>query len=405
MLDKDVSREPSGFPTETPSLADVSAGPSRSNGRLDATIITDEDGFSVSQLHGWDGLAEFHSKPFCSPAWALAWWRNCSPEGAKLAVVVVENHEGTLMGVAPFYIDRRKAIPTIRLLGAKAASGVDLLSVPGKERPVAEAIAGALRSRGRWTTGIVFDGVPTTSPWPALLGEVFTNSSVQKLPQWRQLAPIVRWPGDKESWVQSRSSNFRQQMRRKTRQFENDGGKVSFHNLPDERAIARFVDLHLENWNERGGSAVLGHGSKAMIAEAASELGPKGRFALWTMEATTGTACSLAFISAGDRAEFWLGGYDEDWSHLSPTLIGLFAAIQGLMDEGFSLVSLGSGPQPYKYRFTSDDQELVWVAVPTSLFARGFAPFMFLRTRLRTWIASHLSDRFRHRIKGALRKP
>ncbi len=204
--------------------------------------------------------------------------------------MVVENHEGTLMGVAPFYIDRQKAIPTIRLLGAKTASGVDLLSVPGEERPVVEAIADALRSRGRWTTGIVFDGVPTTSPWPALLGEVFTNSNVQKEPQWRQLAPIVRWSGDKESWVQSRSSNFRQQMRRKTRQFENDGGKMTFHNLPDAHAIARFVDLHSENWNERGGSAVLDRGSKAMIAEAASELGPKGRFAFWTMEATTETA-------------------------------------------------------------------------------------------------------------------
>ncbi len=43
-------------------------------------------------------------------------------------------------------------------------------------------------------------------------------------------------------------------------------------------------------------------------------------------------------------------------------------------------------------------------AVPTSLFSRGVAPFMFLRTRWRNWLASHLSDRFKHRIKGVLRK-
>ncbi len=76
MPDKDVSREPSGFRSNDSSLADGSA---LSNGRLKATIITDEGDFSASHLHAWDGLAEFHSKPFCSPAWALAWWRNCSP--------------------------------------------------------------------------------------------------------------------------------------------------------------------------------------------------------------------------------------------------------------------------------------------------------------------------------------
>jgi len=372
--------------------------------KLHSTCFEDETGFSPNVLEAWDRLAESLSLPFNSPAWTLAWWRHRAPKRSRLAVVIVEDPSGELVGVAPFYIDRRKPLPTIRLMGAQTASGVDILCVPGAERQVAESVMGALRSRARWTAGIVFDGVPATSPWPGLLAELGPHRGGRSLPEWRQPAPIVRWSGDRDGWVQSRSSKFRQQMRRKTRRFEQEGASISIHDNPDQAAIATFVALHEENWRERGGSGVLGRGSASMLSEAAGQLGPQGRFTLWTIDVDGETACSLAFVSAGDRAEFWLGGYDETWSRFSPTLIVLFAAIQELVDEGISEVSLGSGAQPYKYRFTSDEQELVWTVAPTGLVSIVASRLMFLKPRITTWLSDNLPDRALQRIKGALAK-
>jgi CelD/BcsL family acetyltransferase involved in cellulose biosynthesis len=319
-------------------------------------------------------------------------------------VVIVEDHSGNVVGVAPFFIDRRKPLPSIRLMSAQTATGIDVLCVPGLEPQVARSVIKALRSRARWTAGIVFDGVPANSPWPHLLAGLEPDRNGRSLPEWRQPAPIVRWSGDGDSWAQSRSSKFRKQMRYQGRRFEREGAKILFHNTPDATAIANFVALHEENWRERGGSGVLGHGSEAMLVEAAAQLGPKGRFALWTIEVDDTTACSLAFISAGDRADFWLGGYDETWSQLSPTLVALFAAIQELVDNGIPRVSLGSGAQPYKYRFTSDEQELIWTVASTGPLSVIASRLMFLKPRTKTWLSAHLPDRTKQHIKGVLAK-
>ena len=372
--------------------------------KLSSTVVSSDGGFSTPILEAWDALAESLSQPFSSPAWVLAWWRHRAPERSEPLVVIVEDDTGKLVGVAPFYIDRRNPLASIRLMGAKTASGLDLLSLPGAERSVAASIVDALRSRARWTAGFVFDGVPATSPWPGLLAELGSRRNHRKLPEWRQPAPVVRWSGDAVGWVQSRSSKFRQQMRRKTRRFEQDGATVSFRNNPDRAAIADFVSLHEANWRDRGGSGVLGSGSEAMLLEAAGQLGPKGRFAVCTIEIEDATACSVAFVSAGDRAEFWLGGYDEKWSHLSPTLVALFAAVQELVDDGYSEVSLGSGAQPYKYRFTADEQELVWTVAPTGWISRSASRFMFLKPRATNWLLANLPDRTTHRIKRILSK-
>jgi CelD/BcsL family acetyltransferase involved in cellulose biosynthesis len=365
-------------------------------------VFEDAGDFGPEVLEAWDALAESLSKPFCSPAWVLAWWRHRAPRRGRLAVVIVEDHSGNVVGVAPFFIDRRKPLPAIRMMSAQTATGIDVLCVPGVERQVAESVMSALRSRARWTAGIVFDGVPASSPWPSLLAGLEPHRRRRSLPEWRQPAPIVRWSGDGDSWAQSRSSHFRRRMRYQRRRIEREGGKILFHNTPDPTAIANFIALHEENWKERGGSGVLGHGSEAMLVEAAAQLGPKGRFALWTIEVEDATACSLAFISAGDRADFWLGGYDETWSHLSPTLVALFAAIQELVDSGIPRVSLGSGAQPYKYRFTSDEQELIWTVASTGPLSVIASRLMFLKPRTRNWLSAHLPDRTKQQIKNIL---
>ena len=59
-----------------------------------------------------------------------------------------------------------------------------------------------------------------------------------------------------DDWMQSKSSNFRSQMRRMRRQLADDGGVVRMSDAGSdlERDIDAFMRLHLGRWEERGGS-------------------------------------------------------------------------------------------------------------------------------------------------------
>src|ERR1700752_4078761 len=59
-----------------------------------------------SQLGGtrgaWDTLALESGRPFCSPAWMLAWWGHAPPDDSLLRVIAV--HDGNrLVGLAPLW--------------------------------------------------------------------------------------------------------------------------------------------------------------------------------------------------------------------------------------------------------------------------------------------------------------
>jgi hypothetical protein len=62
-----------------------------------------EDLGVVAQIKDeWDDLAVARARPFCSPAWMLAWWRHAAPAGAFLRIAVVRE-KGELVGIAPFF--------------------------------------------------------------------------------------------------------------------------------------------------------------------------------------------------------------------------------------------------------------------------------------------------------------
>ena len=80
-------------------------------------------------------------RPFCSPAWMLAWWRHAAPEEARSCARSSCSTRSELVGVAPFFAS---AAATYRLLGCEASLGLQPLAAPGADAEVAAHVAGAL---------------------------------------------------------------------------------------------------------------------------------------------------------------------------------------------------------------------------------------------------------------------
>jgi len=124
----------------------------------------------LEHLERWDALAVAARQPLGAPGWLLPWWRHAAPEGALLRTLVLEDDDGSLAGIAPFYADPGKAGRwDYRLLGAPLTQRRELLALRGREQELASETA-AMIARGRPRPAVVaLEAVAEQSRWPELL--------------------------------------------------------------------------------------------------------------------------------------------------------------------------------------------------------------------------------------------
>ncbi len=341
----------------------------------------------------WDALAVRSSRPYCSPAWMLAWWRWVAEEGALLRAVAVTDAEQRLVGMAPFWVTgRRTLLPRYGLLGAGLAAPIEPLAQPGAEEEVAGATASALAAARPRAVVVALDGVPEGSPWPRLLRDAWPGPRRPSLSREssRPIPTVDLVPGGYDEWFAARRSHFRQQMRRYRRRIEERGGEFTLPRTPEEvgTRLDAFRRLHEARWVGRGGSAALDARVEKMLAEVARELTAQGRFRLWCIDSGDRTISAHLFLAAGEEVSYWLGGFDREWRSHSPALQTVLAAIEDAFARGERRLDLGPGGQDYKYRLADGESRLDWLLLlpsgPLHPIARGrLAGIEFVRSIFR----------------------
>lgn len=328
-------------------------------------------------LPAWDELAVDSAKPYCGPAWMGSWWVHASPAGSVLRLMLIFD-EADLVGVLPFFADRFAGVLNrYRILGAGCSSRVDLLARRGMEASVVFAWISTLRDTIPKPDVVMFEGIPSDSPWPALLAEEWPGRSASLIRQFHQPAPSIRLQDRTyDEWFSSKSRNFRQSMRRSLRLFEREGGSFRLVSTPDEleRSLRAFSDLHYRRWSWRGGSGVLNERIESMLAAVGKQLVKDGRLRLWTMEVRGQVVSAHLFLSSGMETAYWLGGFDEDWARLHPSALTILTAIEHAFSAGDRRLDLGTGAQEYKLRFSDAADDILWTLVvptgPRSMVAR-----------------------------------
>jgi CelD/BcsL family acetyltransferase involved in cellulose biosynthesis len=365
------------------------------------TCVVSDVAALENERSGWDALAVAASRPYCAPGWALPWWRHVRPPGTELTVVTV--HQGSeLVGLAPCYLGRTAAgLTTCRVLGDVAASYSEPLAAAHLRREVAGALAAALADCA--VDVLSLSGLPSDSPWPGLLQETWPGLQPHLSSVSAMGAPYVDLPhGGPEEWFDGRSRNFRQQLRRRRREFFRRGGRLQVAETPEDvlAGVRELVRLHHGRWAARGGSQAL-HGSMPdMLQRSGTELGP-GRLQVWTATAEGSTVAAALFMAAGHEMHYWLGGFDEAWAPLSPSVLLLVEAVLHAPAFGCHRISLGPGAQPYKERMATGEDHLMWVdLLPRS---RRY-PYVRLRQapyRLRRIVANRTPPEAKRRLRHA----
>jgi CelD/BcsL family acetyltransferase involved in cellulose biosynthesis len=353
-----------------------------------------------------EALADGAGRPFASPAWSLAWWRHAAPEGAHLRIAVARD-AGGLVAVAPFFAAKGPGgLPTLAPLASGTSQRGEPVGLPGRELEAAPVLAEILAESGAKVVRL--EGVPRSSVWPRALASAWPGPARPRLYRSDAMpAPFVSLSGrDLDSWLSSRSANFRSAMRRHVKRGNEAGASIRRAADPAEarHGVRELARLHRARWASRGGSGVLDGRVEAMLIEAVEGLLAHDRLRLYLLEVDSRVLGADLFLAAGGEVSYWLGGFDDDAARLAPSIRNIYAAIEEAIARGDRRFDLGAGGQEYKYRF-ADGEELLtwWTLVPAGRSAFA-ARALLLPSRARAAARRRLGEREKAALRRILRR-
>ena len=363
----------------------------------------------------WDELAVESRRPFCSPAWMLAWWRCAALPRSSLRILTV--FEGDqLIGIAPLFTSQdRSGVVRYGFLASGTAARLEPMARPGREEEVAARLADLLSNVcGPTPHLLTLSEVAMESPWAALLTDAWPAARRPWLHRSVTMpAPFLSLVGRTyQEWFAELPRRFRSELRRRWRRLEEKGADLSL--VEDQEVtglLPDFVRLHHGRWAPRGGSGALDAGIQRMLPEVARDLAGTGRFRLWTMKVGDEVISAQLFLGAGGNLSYWLGGFDETWGSYGLTFQGLRAAIEHAWTVGDHRIDFGAGGQDYKYRFAEEEE-----AVGSQMIVPRTSRYPLTRlllapgqigestTRIRHHAFRRLSPRAQQRVKAVLKR-
>ena len=321
----------------------------------------------------WDELAVSAGRPYCAPAWQLAWWRHVAPKGALLRAIAVRDGDA-LIGIAPMFVAPDLAQGSAyRFLAAPHSSPVEPLARAGREADVAAVLGHRLPRLTPAPDSVLFEGVPATSPWPSLVGGAWDARGVARIVERTLPAPAVDCAAASyDEWLARRRGHFRKRLRSTRRRIEQRGGSFARATTPEAArgALNAFADLHRARW-EKKEMTILDERLERMLAAAADGLVADGRLRVWSLTEGDRVVAVELLLAAGDTVSSWQGAFDESWASEQPSFQTLVAALEDAFGSGAAVFDLGPGAQDFKYRLADRDEEVRWLAlVPRG---RGYA--------------------------------
>jgi CelD/BcsL family acetyltransferase involved in cellulose biosynthesis len=335
--------------------------------------VVEEEADLGPHLAAWDALAIACERPFCAPAWLLAWWREARSGDARLRIALALEGE-RLLGVAPFFAQVAFGLNEMRLLSAGFSHRIGIVAEPGQEQRVAALLAPALAAVRPTPASFVFEGIDAEDPWPELLAAAWPGRRPRLRTDATMEAPMIDFGGSYEEWMEGRARKFRKEARRNSRRLEEEGVKERIG--ADPEAIEALLALHRARWAQRGGSDI-GPEAERVVVGAARELGDTERLQVALLEGPEGPISAELLLRAGATAAFWAGGFDPAWAKHAPGTQTMLVALRAAAEHGVRVADLGGGDHPYKRRMADSSRPILW----RTLFPRG-SRYPLIRLRL-----------------------
>ena len=310
----------------------------------------------------WRRLGEASGNLFATWEWAETWWRHFGMGEPLVAV-----GEDSLVALE---LRRRGPLRIARFVGHGPA---DELGPTGDIAPLRE-----LRAEGHWDV-LLAERMPPGGGQDELGGRTLMRES----------SPVVEAPeGGFEGFLQSRSRNFRSQVRRKERSLLEKGLTYRLSDDPErlEADMRTLAELHEARWGAEG-SGALADRRAAFHQDFAGVAQERGWLRLWLAEVDDKPVAAWYGFRFGDAEWYYQSGRDPEWDKESVGLVLLAHTIREAFDAGLTTYRLLRGGEAYKDRFATSDPGLETVVAGRGVLGkaaeRAAPAALRLRRRLR----------------------
>jgi CelD/BcsL family acetyltransferase involved in cellulose biosynthesis len=350
----------------------------------------------------WDCLA--WGNPFRGRAWLRSWW-NAYSSDHELFILQVNNHEGDIIGFAPWFIERSLSQgQVVRFLGSGEVCSdyLGILATPEYVNQVAEALA-------HWLTYHEGNGQGPPCHWDLLdlsgvdaadhgiqrLAEQLTNAGNHVHSRRDNSCWRIELPDSWDEYLQRLSKSHRKQVRRIERRYL-DNGMAQLHTARTqselEEAMPILVDLHQQrrvSLNEPGCFASASFNS--FLHEAVEQLSESEAAELHWIELAGRAVAAELHLIGGCVTYAYQAGVLPDALDQEPGRIMNVAVLKHNIDEGQEVFDFLRGDEPYKAH---------WRATPRpSLCCRVVPRRAAAQLRHQMWQAG---DTMKHWIKAGL---
>jgi len=306
----------------------------------------------------WETMAERSENVFGTWEWASTWWRHFGGS-AQLLPVECRTPEGGEVALLPLYLRRVGGVRIVRLVGHGPADELGLLCAPEDQAEAGAALRAALED----VHADVFLGstVRGDADWPRLLRATVLGA---------EATPALGLEGRTwDDFLAARSSNFRQQVRRRERALHAHGLR---YRLCDDRArLDRDLDLlfalHRRRWS--GGESEFTR-REAFHREFATLAFERGWLRLWFLELNGAAAAAWYGLRFGAVDWYYQAGRDPARDRSAVGFVLLAHSLREAMADGMREYRFGRGGEEYKSRFTGDGSTVETVVLGRGLKGR-----------------------------------
>ena len=306
----------------------------------------------------WRSLAELRGNAFVTPEWFYAWLDGLGGRAQPL-VPVVRRPDGLLRGLLPL-VATTGAIRTLRFAGGDFADEVHPVAAAADDADVAAAAVPALFERAATRTVLWLDHVAVEAEW----ADDVVRMRSPVLAAWedhRIPLPYIDLRGlTWESFLATRSANFRSQLRRRQHALEGLPG-VRFRRTLDaaelEADLRAFFELHEQRWQSLGrGSTLADPRARQALASFARDAFAAGWLRLWFLELEGRPAAAWFGWRLGDRYSYYQAGLDPARSSLSAGFLLLTHSVRAAIEEGAATYDLLAGGEAFKRRLATGER-------------------------------------------------
>ncbi|HMJ02446.1 MAG TPA: GNAT family N-acetyltransferase [Conexibacter sp.] len=353
-----------------------------------ARRLTLNDGLAELDTLGdaWDMLLERTPTPFLTREWLAAWWEAF---GAGTPVVAtLRDDDGSLAAAAVLRRVRG---------GLAAAANVhsgdwDVVSCDdGARIELWHELAGLGCAR------LALSGLRSDDAGGAGIAAAELDAAgYRSFALTERESPFLRLPGSWDELLAQRSSNLRQQWRRRRRRLER-AGVLTFRVTTDRAALEddfdAFLRVEASGWKGQRGTAIASDprtlGLYYGFAQAAAD---RGWLRLYLLELDGQALAADLGCAIGDTGFLVKTGFDMDAAHYSPGLVLRGDVLQASIDEGLRGYDFLGGPDAYKLRWCDELRPRVAlhagrgpIGLPLASYRGAVRPALGrVRARLRT---------------------